>query len=138
LKWQDYSVETKTYQLGDEPNEDRGVLLRYQDATHHYRVAVVNDSGIPPNSELEIVLVNGGETELASIPLVYDHNEWYHLKTQVQGNVIKANYRKDGDAEPAWMLEVTDGASTFVDGKIGLRANGAIGRFDDVLVGDAE
>ena len=137
--WQDYALDVLTYQVGAGQDEYRGVLLRYQDPSHYYRVEITNDDTLPmPNSALQVVLRDDTETVLGSTPIAYDHNDWYRLKTQIEGNVIKAKHWKDGEAEPAWMLEVTDGASTYVDGMIGLRADSDNGRFDDVQVGAVE
>jgi outer membrane protein assembly factor BamB len=65
-----------------------------------------------------VILLKGNEQKLEvnsnlerlreSVPFKWTPNEWYHLKTRVDGNVVRAKAWKRGDTEPtAWTIEVT-------------------------------
>ncbi|GAG82520.1 unnamed protein product, partial [marine sediment metagenome] len=71
-------------------------------------------------------------TSVGSIEFVCSKDVWYWVRFRVEGNSLKTKAWRDGDGEPAWMIEETDDSHT--QGWVGIGSYNSDPDFDWVGV----
>ena len=98
--------------------QDSGLLLRFQDQNNFYLLAVSDDSGSNPTTNLNLYRrVSGTFTSLGTYNAGFTRGIQRTIKLYASGSTIKASF--DG----VDVISVTDSAIASA-GKIGMRANG--------------
>jgi hypothetical protein len=119
--WTDYTISLRLMSFND--NDGIGIMFRVIDSDNYYRFGWWSDWRL--GRYLEKV-VDGDWTVLYSDDVIYNPNQWYRIKIEVNGTNIKIY--QDGEQ----ICSITD--SSFPHGKIALYSwNNRGSYFDDVL-----
>ena len=124
IGWKDYKLSVRAK---PEDDDGFGVVFRYQDAQHFYRLLFLQD-GLSGGPITRLDRREGADyTELWSVAKGYRTGAETTIEVEVEGNVIKASV--DGKQ----LFEVKNGA--YGRGKVGLFCYAQMGQaFDDVKV----
>lgn len=111
LLLQNYEVEINSDQA-----QDGGIIARCQDANNYYLLALSDDSGVSPTSNLQLYKRAGGTlTSLGTADVTWTRGTSKLIKFTLHGSRLEAWF--DG----VCVISVTD--TTFTGGGVGLRNN---------------
>ncbi|PWH18423.1 MAG: hypothetical protein DDG58_06470, partial [Ardenticatenia bacterium] len=108
-------------------SSSRGLVFRYQDPAHYYRVLLRQSDG---GNNIALEKISGTVSSLVTASITPTINRWYHLEVRAEG----AHLRVYLDGVP--LLDVVD-SSPLLAGSVGFYANNCDAngcRFDDVFV----
>jgi hypothetical protein len=138
--WIDYNIQAKVKVEGSGPNRYGGILLRATDDAKNYYEIYLQDGGYLQFTKA----FNGvrtwpmGAWTDMRVPVGNFYNEWWYVKGQVIGNVIRGKAWRVGDSEPGWHYSWIDSSSPLTSGKAGLITFSRPGcdrvSFDDMYV----
>jgi uncharacterized repeat protein (TIGR01451 family) len=137
--WTDYTAQVKVKVEGSGPWRYGGILLRASDDAQNYYEIYLQEGGWLQFTKA----INGIRTwpmgvSNMHVPVGNYYNQWWYVKGQVIGNIVRGKAWQVGTSEPGWHYTWTDSTSPLTSGKVGLITFSKPGcdrvSFDDMYV----
>jgi len=126
--WTNYSVQAYVVSDGAGGNQGIELLGRVQDSNHFYQAE------LKQGNQWTIYKNDGGSwTQIAAGSFSWSAGSYYFVKFTVSGNTLSFAYSPDFQGN-SWTTFGSGTDNTWSSGKIGVRAWGTTGRFDQVRV----